>query len=168
MSSKVEGRITPALRRKEVIVGFEAASVAAPFILRCGAVLIDYILVLTIPVAALLLGRYVGNDGAKLVSGTLNDTGWLVAALVGASNLVVLPMFTGRSVGKMMTGLRIVRIDGSAPSPTRIALRQSLGWLITAFTLGTGFFVSALNRSGRSLHDYLFGTVVIHAERRYK
>jgi uncharacterized RDD family membrane protein YckC len=67
-----------------------------------------------------------------------------------------------------VTGLRIVRTDGRQASPVKIALRQSLGYVVTVATLGLGFLVAAFNRSGRAVHDLLFGTVVVYAERKYK
>lgn len=167
MSSKVDAKVTRT-EREEIVLNFEADRLAAPFFLRCGALLIDYILVLIAPVSMLLLGRYFGTDGSRAVSGSLNDTGWLIAVLVGATNFILLPLFSGQSIGKLITGLKIVRTDGRQASPVKIALRQSLGYLVTALTLGTGFLLSALNRSGRTLHDLLSGTVVVYADRKYK
>ena len=168
MNSKV-GRTGPERsRNQEIIINFDSSRVSAPFFLRCGAILIDYILFLIVPVSMMLLGRYFGNDGARLVGSGLNDTGWLIAVLVGLGNFILLPIASGRSVGKILTGLKIVAVDGRDARPLRIVLRNILGYLITLGTLGLGFLVSALNISGRSLHDYLFGTVVIYADRKYK
>jgi uncharacterized RDD family membrane protein YckC len=168
MTSKAVASVTRAPRDQEIIVNFETDKLAAPFFLRCGALLIDYIIVLIAPVAMMLLGRYFGNDGARVVAGSLNETGWLIALLVAATNFILLPLFSGQSVGKLITGIRIVRTDGRQASPARIALRQSLGYLATALSLGLGFLLSALNRSGRTLHDFLSGTVVVYADRKYK
>ncbi len=168
MSSKVEPRPVQRPRKAELVVDFRPERVSAPFILRCGALLVDYILFLIVPVAALLLGRYIGNDGSRLVSGGLSETGWMVGILIGLSNNVLLPVFTGQSVGKMLTGLKIVDIRGTQPRYLKMALRQTLGSSLTILSCGLGFFLAAFNRSGRSLQDYLFGTVVIFADRRYK
>lgn len=155
-------------RNPEVVVNFEPARVAAPFFLRCGALLIDYILVLIAPVGMMIMSRYFGNDGARLVGGTLNDTGWLIALLIAIANFVLLPAFSGRSIGKAMTGLTIVGLDGKPAGAPRIILRQLLGYILTIGSLGTGFLLSLLNRPGRALHDFLFGTVVIFGQRKYK
>ena len=170
--SAVTGRRPPLdVRRpgsKEIIVGFSAAEVKAPFLLRCGALLIDYIVVIAIPVVGLLVSRLSGNDGAKLLNDGLSTAGWLIALLVAVMNSVLLPMFAGQSLGKIVTGLRIVNIDGSAASLRSIAFRQTLGYLITCLTAGLGFLLSLLSANGRSLHDYLTGTVVIYAQRRLR
>ena len=168
MSSKVDARVTKTARTPETIVNFDAARLSAPFLLRCGALMIDYILVLLAPIVMMLAGRYLGNDGTRLVGGNLNDTGWLIAAIIAGSNFILLPMLSGQSVGKMFTGLRIVRTDGRDASAMKILLRNLVGYFLTAVTLGLGFLLSAFGGSGRALHDYLAGTVVVYAERKYK
>lgn len=156
----------PAVR--EVIVGFSPAAVRAPFLLRCGALIIDYIIVVAIPVIGLLLSRFTGNDGAKLLNDGLNSAGWLIAVLVGITNIVLLPMFSGQTMGKILTGLRVVSIDGTAPSIRTIAFRQTVGYFLTFVTAGIGFIMACFGSKGRALHDYLAGTMVIYADRRVR
>lgn len=153
---------------REVIVGFSAETVRAPLLLRCGAIAIDYIIVVGIPVVGLLLSRIAGNDGAKLLNDGLNNAGWFIAVLVGISNIVLLPMFSGQTLGKIATGLRIVNVDGTPPALSSVALRQTFGYFLTLVTLGFGFLVACFNSKGRALHDFLSGTVVIYAERRVR
>jgi len=153
---------------REIVIGFSPEAVKAPFLLRCGALIIDYIVVIAIPVIGLLVSRFAGNDGAKLLNEGTSSASWLVAALVGFTNIVFLPMFSGQTLGKMVTGLRIVRIDGTAPTITAIAFRQTGGYFLTLASAGIGFFFSVFSSKGRALHDYLSGTVVIYADRRIK
>ncbi len=152
----------------EIIVGFKPEEVKAPFLLRCGALIIDYIIVVAIPVIGLLLSRFAGNDGARLLNDGLNNAGWLIAVLIGISNLVLLPMFSGQTLGKILTGLRIVRIDGTTPTLGAIAFRQTGGYFLTLASVGIGFLISVFSSKGRALHDYLAGTVVIYADRRVR
>lgn len=151
---------------KEVVVGFSPEALQAPFLLRCGALTIDYIIVIAIPVIGLLVSRFSGNDGAKLLNDGVNSAAWLIGLFVGIVNLVFLPMVIGQTVGKLATGIRIVAKDGSSPSVRAILLRQTVGYLLTFVTLGLGFFLSFFSRKGRALHDYLAGTVVIYGDRR--
>src|SRR5689334_21011007 len=109
MSVRVErGVPASASRSREIIVDFDATELKAPFLLRCGALLIDYILIVSIPIICLLIGRMFGDDGRKLLNSELSNTGWLVAILLAVTNFVIFPMFSGQSIGKMLTGLRIV------------------------------------------------------------
>lgn len=153
---------------REIIVDFSPAKVRAPFLLRCGALLIDYIIIVAIPVMGLLLSRYTGNDGVKVLNDGMNSAGWFIAVLVGLSNMLLLPMFTGQTVGKMFTGLRMVNMDGSTPSIRQIAARQTVGYLVTLLTVGLGFLIACVSANGRALHDYLTGTMVIYADRRLR
>ncbi len=153
---------------REVIVNFSAEDVKAPILLRCGALTIDYIVVVAIPVIGLLLSRFAGNDGANLLNDGLNNAGWLVAILVGVTNIVLLPMYSGQSLGKIITGIRIVNFDGTTPSIGQIALRQTVGYALTLVTGGLGFVISFFGGKGRALHDLVSSTVVIYANRRVR
>ena len=153
-------------RNREIIVDFVPERVKAPFLLRCGALLIDYIVVVLVPVVGLLLGRMMGDDGAVLLNSTFSTAGRLAAIMFALANLILLPVFTGQTIGKMLTGLRIIAIDGEPASSRQILLRQTVGYLVTAATLGIGFLAALFSNSGRALTDYISGTVVIYADKR--
>ena len=161
MSSKQEVLPAKAPSRKPTIANFDAVAMKAPFYLRCGAVAFDYLLIIIWPVLGLLLGRSLGIDGAKLLTGELNNIAWVVAILVGLSNNVLLPLVTGQSLGKMAAGLRIVASDGGHPTFGSLIFRQTLGYLLTFGSFGLGFLFSVFSSKGRALHDYLAGTQVV-------
>lgn len=152
--------------KREIVVNFDPIEVRAPFILRCGALLVDYIVVAIVPVAGLLLSRYMGYDGANLLNGEINNAGWLIAVFFAVSNLIILPVFSGRTVGKILTGLRIVKIDGNEASLRSLVFRQTAGYLLTLASAGVGFVISVFSSKGRALHDYIAGTIVIYADKR--
>ena len=147
--------------RREVVLGFSPETVRAPFLLRCGALIIDYVLVIVSPVVFLFLGRFFGEDGTSLINGELNNAGWLIAIVIAIANLILLPVVSGQSVGKMLAGLHIVSTDGTPARYRAVLFRQTIGYLLTLITFGLGFLFSAFNRSGRSLHDFVSQTVVI-------
>ena len=144
-----------------IIADFDPVAMRAPFYLRCGAIAFDYLLVIIWPVFGLLLGRALGIDGAKLLTGELNNIAWLVAILVGLSNMLLLPLVTGQSIGKMIAGLRIVSTDGGEPSIGALLFRQTIGYLITLLTLGLGYLLSVFSSKGRAVHDLLSGSQVV-------
>lgn len=161
MSSNQEALPAKIPHRKPTIANFDPIAMRAPFFLRCGAVAFDYLLVIIWPVLGLLLGRSLGIDGARLLNGELNNIAWLIAILVGLSNNILLPLLTGRSLGKLITGLRIVTSEGDEPSIGSMLFRQTLGYLLTAGSLGLGFLLSVFSSKGRALHDYISGTQVV-------
>ena len=167
MNAKAEKNIAvKRIKPEQIVVDFDAERLKAPFLLRCGSFLIDYILLICIPVISLLLGRFYGIDGGKLLNSELSNTGWLIMFLLALTNFVIFPMFSGQSIGKMLTGIRIVKKDGTPATFLQLLLRHTIGYFLTALTIGLGFLFSALNQKGRALQDLIGGTVVIYGKQR--
>jgi uncharacterized RDD family membrane protein YckC len=156
------GRIKPrerAARSTVVVANDDARShERAPFSLRCGALLIDYLIVAAIVAFSTLLARLFS---ARAAADSAITVGLIVAASVAALDLVVLAALTGRTVGKWATGLRVERRDGEPVGFARALVRHTVGYLASALTLGLGFLLAALNGEGRALHDFVAGTVVV-------
>ncbi len=132
----------------------------APFSLRCGALLIDYIVVTTIVVVATLIARLLGG-GARFAGSTTETIGWLIAIGVFVLNFVVLAGIRGQTLGKWATGLRVVRIDGTPFTFTASLVRHVIGYPVSFLTLGLGFLLATVNKHGRALHDIIARTVVV-------
>lgn len=133
----------------------------APFSLRCGALLIDYILLAGVMAFATLLARFFGD--MRRGSSFVLTAGYIAVASVAFLNFVVIPALSGRTLGKWMAGLRIERRDGVPLSIPRALVRHLLGYALTALTLGLGFLISAFDSKGRALHDLIAGTVVVRS-----
>lgn len=138
----------------------------APFSLRCGALLIDYIVVATIVVLATLISRLLGG-GARMAGGTAETVGWIVAVCVMVLNFVVLAGLRGQTLGKWATGLRVVRKDGRPLTFPASLLRHVIGYPLSFLTLGIGLLLPVFNASGRALHDIIAGTVVVIDKARH-
>lgn len=105
------------------------------------------------------------------------DSAWLdvavLIALVGV--LVGYPVICetasrGRTLGKLMLGLRVVRADGG-PIDFQHALTRGLTGAIVDFWMLGGFgaiavLTSMCSPNARRVGDVLAGTVVVHAQRR--
>lgn len=165
---KRKKRTEPEIYKKPqpVVKDFDTERLKAPFLLRVGALFVDYILLVSIPVGSILLARYFGNDGLKLINSQINNTGWLIMILVAVTNFVLLPLISSQTIGKMLTGLRIVKTDGTSPSFMRLLNRHLIGYPLTLLTGGLGLILSIFNSEGRALHDYLAGTVVVYGRRK--
>lgn len=148
--------------KREVHVEFSPVEMQAPLLLRIGAMIIDYLVLLILPVGWLIYYNIFGENLGIMTDQTL----WFISVLLFLANIVVLPLFTGRSIGKLVTGLQVVRSDGLDASVLKIALRQTLGYLLTAATLGIGFVWCVFSSKGRTLHDYLTDTIVVRGNRR--
>jgi uncharacterized RDD family membrane protein YckC len=168
MNANAEKAISIPKKTEQYVVEFDPESLKAPYLLRLGALLIDYIILFAVPVISLLIGRFVGRDAAKLLNSPMNSVGWLVFVLLGITNFLILPMFSGQSLGKMFTGLRIVNLDGTSPGFVKLLWRNVVGYLLTISSGLLGFFLSFFNKRGMALHDYLTKTVVIFAQKKPK
>lgn len=134
-----------------------------PFLLRFGAVIVDYIVLLILPLAGLLSEKLVGGNGFGIFT---DRTLWLLAVILAVMNTILLPLFLGQTIGMLLTGIRIVKKDGSPVGIFAVLVRQTLGYILTLATFGLGFLLAAVNTSGRSLHDLLSGTTVVRARKR--
>src|SRR4051812_49220007 len=75
----------------------------APFSLRCGAILIDYIILIGVLVLATMLARMFGD--VRRASSAALMAGYIGVAVVALLNFVVIAGFTGRTLGKWIAGL---------------------------------------------------------------
>lgn len=145
----------------ETIVDFSYERLKAPFLLRCAAFCIDYMILLALPVLWYILSGLFSDSGTM----TIGPAVWAIGILLFLADFIVLPLFRGQSVGKMLFGLTILKTDGRRLDFLDLIKRNILGYLVTAITFGIGFLISAVNASGRSLHDFIGGTVVVRARK---
>src|ERR1700742_4446341 len=124
--------------KREVIVEFAPEELRAPFALRCGAFLMDYIVILAVPVLGLVFDMSAGSGPGKVS----NDTTWLIAFLLGISVLIIFPALSGQTLGMIICGLRIIRSNVNDASAGRIILRNTFGYILTAATVGLGFLTA--------------------------
>src|SRR5262249_31959432 len=132
----------------------------APFPLRCGALLIDYIALVSLVVLGTLVSRMLGGGG-RAAGSSAETAGLMLAILIALLNLFVLPGFTGLTIGKWATGLRIERSAGGRIGIGRALLRHFVGYPLSFALLGLGFLLAAVSVHGRGLHDMIAGTVVV-------
>lgn len=160
MTARVE---RAAIKRPEVIKRPRRDLVErrpAPFSLRCGAALIDYILLVGIVAFSTIVARWFGG-GARSAGNSAETVGVLISFVVALINFVLLAGLTGRTVGKWATGLRIEQLDGDVPGIGIALFRHFVGYPLSCLTLGIGFLIAIFSTHGRALHDLIAGTVVV-------
>lgn len=135
----------------------------APFLLRCGALLIDYVVLILIMTFATMVARLIGG-GARMAGGTAEKVGIILTIVVAILDLGVLAGLTGKSIGKWTTGLRIERMAGGPPGVARAFLRHFVGYPLSLLPFGLGFLMVTVSSTGRSLHDLVAGTIVVRGK----
>jgi len=161
MTARIDPATLPRARtisRTEALAHLERFR--APILLRCGALLIDYIVVICVVSISVLIARMFGG-GARSAGGTTETLGIVTAVMLAALNFVFLAAVWGQTLGKWATGIRIERVDGRELSFLHTLLRHFVGYPLSVLTLGIGFLIAAFNAEGRALHDFVAGTVVV-------
>ncbi len=138
--------------------------VSAPFALRCGALLVDYTLAAATLAFATLMARLLGGS-TNLGGATALTFGYVAALSLIGLNFIVFAGFSGRTLGKWVTGLRIERRDGRRASFAHVLVRHLIGYPFSLLTFGLGFLIVVFSREGRALHDLIAGTVVARSRR---
>jgi uncharacterized RDD family membrane protein YckC len=85
---------------------------------------------------------------------------FLLLVLATAYCAVAAWLWNGRTLGRMLLGLRLVDTHGVAPAPTRAIVRALLAVVSFGLFLG-GFWMALFDRHGQTLHDKLTSTFVI-------
>jgi uncharacterized RDD family membrane protein YckC len=160
----------------------------APFSLRCGAFLVDYILLAAIIAFSTMLARM--GVRPRAMESTSETLGFVIAGAIALLNFVGLTTLRGQTLGKWATGLCIRRSDGEPLNLARSLLRHLIAYPLSFLILGLGFFVAdmltaaivmaggfvltlalglvmaTVGANGRALHDIIADTVVVREDVR--
>ena len=92
--------------------------------------------------------------GPLLVFLVVQNGGYLVAFTVG-----------GQTIGKMLTGIRVVAAEPGASLDLGRSLLRTAMWSVMALPAGLGLLTALFNEERRAFHDRFAGTKVIRAAR---
>lgn len=158
------------LDRSDRIVTGEAVQLdlrPASFATRMLSFLIDgsieLALNISLTIGAVLIARWAGLDNGYLALGVM------LAVVAGFLGYPVLTekLMSGRSVGRLATGTRVVRQDGGPVHMRQSLLRAVAAMLEIWSTTGAiALVVSLIDRRSRRLGDLLAGTFVVQERMR--
>jgi uncharacterized RDD family membrane protein YckC len=86
-----------------------------------------------------------------------------IVALLYAQYFTLFTVMGGATPGMMLTGLRLVSFDGTAPQPKQLAWR-SFGYVISGGTAFIGFLSTLWDEDHLSWHDRISQTYITSAE----
>lgn len=140
-----------------VALGYATAGLGSRMVAQLLDSAIALVLVLAVVLAVVAAGSFASPQGAQ----------WAAGAGVGAGFLVYFGYFLlsetvtgGRTPGKAAMGVRVVRLDGSAPDFTALLVRN-LVRIIDVGVVGIGVVVMFFHPLSRRLGDLAAGTVVV-------
>ena len=70
----------------------------------------------------------------------------------------------GQTIGKMITGIRVVTLQ-NAPVPYKLSLLRCFGKILNFLILGAGFISAGFHPQKRSLHDVIANTKVLYLKK---
>ncbi|MCM3086384.1 Uncharacterized membrane protein YckC, RDD family [Bhargavaea ginsengi] len=91
----------------------------------------------------------------------------LLTAAVFFLYFILMTKYFGQTVGKMVTGIRVIRRDGGPLDWKTILFREWIGRYFSK-TLAVLYLVVGFTPKKEALHDYIADTLVIHEERYRK
>ncbi|MFG1606120.1 RDD family protein [Actinoplanes sp. NPDC049265] len=130
---------------------------------RVVATLIDGVIFGVISwIVTVLFGTKVETSGFKLT--TLSPGGSVLLLVVTLAYYIVLEGVLGRTVGKMATGIKVVREDGATPPGVgAAAIRTLLRVVDGLFGNLVGFIIVLASQKRRRLGDMAAKTLVVRA-----
>lgn len=121
-----------------------------PFSRRLGALMIDWI-----PLFVLI-----GMMPDRFLVVRLDEFMGMLRVVLGVAYFTLMLSWRGTTLGGLLMGLRVVRLDGR-PIDRTVALVRALTAILSTLCLGIGWFWASWDPRRQTWHDRLAGTVVI-------
>jgi uncharacterized RDD family membrane protein YckC len=130
---------------------------------RAWASLVDSVLLAVIlyPALTLIYGQAYWTD-SRLIQGPAD---LLLQWVLPAVAIVIFWMARQATPGKMLIRARIVDAETGGPLTRAQAIKRYLGYYVSLFGLGIGFFCVGWDSRKQGWHDKIAGTVVIRPRR---
>ena len=126
---------------------------------RALALFIDLVIISVIALIAYGVGMaFLGYSGSN--SENLFIPIYLLLFFLASSYFVILNGSTGKTIGKMIMGIRIISDDGGSIGFWRSFVRW-IGYYVSAIFLFIGFLWSFFDQNSQAWHDKLAGTFVV-------
>ena len=128
--------------------------------LRCGAFLLDYILMWLIPAVALAIAL-IFKRALPDLAWTILYLGYFAAFGLILMNWIFLIRNDGQTLGMRILGVRVVRSNGKPLGYREATLRHLVGYPLAILSLGLGFLWALWDARQQGWHDKLADTVVV-------
>jgi len=147
----------------------------AGFVTRLGAWMIDRgIVAVVLGAVAWLVSYLLGIFGMDMTQCSIQPNLYyyactfasiglgIFAIIFGPLYMMVFWTLSGATPGKVVAGVRIVRMDGK-PMTFRRSFRRWLGYLMSFFALGAGFLLILIDNRRQGWDDKFAGTCVVYS-----
>ncbi|MDO9513630.1 MAG: RDD family protein [Elusimicrobiota bacterium] len=117
-----------------------------------------------------IAGGVIGGVLGFLLALSVGDVGGfmplfnLVGFVIGAAYYICMHGSYGQTLGKMLIGIKVIKIN-DAPLSYGTAFLRYIGRILNIITLFIGYIIVAFNRKKRGMHDFIAGTKVIYVKK---
>lgn len=147
---------TVGMEFEEDVLTFDLAGLNS----RALAFFIDIIIISLVALLAFGIGVFFIKDTGSIVLDRVFMPIYLLLFFLGSSYFVILNGYRGKTIGKMIMGIRIISSEGG-----NIGFWQSfarwIGYYISGAFLFIGFLWSIFDKNSQSWHDKIAGTFVV-------
>jgi uncharacterized RDD family membrane protein YckC len=142
----------------------------ASFFSRFIAWLVDFfaMAVIAILLSVLLSGLFSITSGSD--SFLLSAAAGVLAFMLWFAILILQFLYfgyywnkSGQSIGMKLTGIKVIRQDGTLMSYVRAALRGTIGYWVSGLIFSLGYIWAAFDSEKEAWHDKIFDTWVVEA-----
>lgn len=134
----------------------------AGFWIRFLALLVDQTIFIIIALGlGIILKPFTSQVGEESLSSVAAWVDAFIAPFLIVAYNVLFVWLKGATPGKMLVGLKIVKIDGSAVDLGAALLREIIGKAASGLLFGLGYFWVAFDKKKQGWHDKLAKTVVV-------
>ena len=135
----------------------------ASFTRRFFAFLVDLVLIILVSFVTLIFGLFAA--GYDPVNGMINLSYiifpvYLILTLLSSTYLLFLHAYSGKTVGKLIFGIRVVKEDGSVINLSDSFVRW-IGYFLSALPLFYGYFSAIFDINYQTWHDKLSKSYVV-------
>ncbi len=144
---------------KEGAISFDLAGIGS----RVTAFIIDLVLIFGIATLTLGVGLFFTGAGFSVGPERLMNVLipiFFILLFLGSTYFVFFEALAGKTVGKMILGIRIIRDDGESMKPWEAFVRW-LGYFVSAFFIFIGFIWAIFDSKSQAWHDKFAGTYVV-------
>lgn len=144
---------------KEEAISFDLAGIGS----RITAFIIDLILIFGIATLTLGVGLFFTGAGFSVGPERFMNVLipiYFILLFLGSTYFVFLEGFAGKTVGKMIVGIKIIRDDGESMRLWEAFVRW-LGYFVSAFFIFIGFIWAIFDSKSQAWHDKFAGTYVV-------
>jgi uncharacterized RDD family membrane protein YckC len=144
---------------EEELLSFDLAGIGA----RAVAFVLDLLILFVVTNIVLGTGLFFADVDLSIITTSFMNmliSLYLILLFLGSTYFVFLQGFGGKTIGKMIFGLRVIRDDGGSIGLWEAFIRW-LGYFISAFFVFIGFIWAIFDSKSQTWHDKFAGTYVI-------